>query len=180
MKGFGAAQKPRPTAPQKQATENQEKQFELVLSQGKLALFDEEFMPHAAKLLETSPTPVDGMAKIGAAIGTQLYMSAFKSGNLIEPIVLIEAGRKLMDDVGEFANASGVTVSPDDVENAFYMAADMTRANLVSMGAFNQDDIEDEAMEVDGLYDADEMAALEKRVADARGMQARGMREMAK
>ena len=155
-------------APQRQATDEQQAQYNKFYAKTVELLFNEQFLQAGAKLLQQAPTVVDGMARIGATVASRVYMQAAKEGAPPEPIVVIESGREIMAEVADFAKALEYEVSDEDIETAYYMAADLMRQTLVDAGVIDEEAMLDEASELGKSYPPDQMQPITDKVAAAR------------
>lgn len=128
--------------PQKQATPEQQKQFDKFIDTAKTLLYSDKFLQIGAKILSEAATIVDGMARIGASIATRIFMQANKEGAMIEAIVLVEGGRVIMQEIGDFTKALGHEITEDDMMDAYLMGAEMVRKTLDDAGMLNPEDME--------------------------------------
>lgn len=149
---------------EKQATPEQQQMFDKFFSMCSMILFGDNFLEKGAKMLQGAPNVVDGMAQIGSAIGTRVYSQAAKEGQVIEPIVVIEAGRKFMGEVAEFAMALGYEVSEEQAEDAYYLAADMMRKSLESAGLLDMESFTAEAEQIRGQVGEEQMQPFAERM----------------
>ena len=158
MKGFDQAAAPQqeqaapspgmdqpPAAPsmeeaqRKPASPELQKEYEKFVGMGLMALTSEEFMPKAAQILQGKMALPQAMAQIGVVIGTKIFKAARKQGKPVSPEVLVHGGAELMGKIGEMAQAAGEDVSEEDVETAFYLAADQMNNIMAEDGAFEED-----------------------------------------
>lgn len=150
------------------ATPQQQEDFNKFYGMATVALFDDQFWPGAVEMMRAAPDPVDAMARVAASIGTMIYMRAFQQGSIIEPIVVVEAGRKFMGDVAQLAMWAGLDVTEGDAENAYYIAADMVRNSLDQAGMIDQQAMEEEATQAGNMVDRHEFEKLGNKVHAAR------------
>ena len=169
MEGFNAQQPVGEAAfPQKEATPEQQEAYNRFYAKSVEVLFSDRFLEKGAKILKESPTVVDGMARIGAAIGTRIYMMARERNQTIEPIVVVEAGREVMGEVAEFARALGHEVSQEQLDDAYFLAADMMRQMLDDAGALDKEGMEREAAELRQHFGPEQFQPFEDRKARAK------------
>lgn len=152
--GFGAPAEP---FPQKKATPEQEQQFEKFVGMSMTILFSDKFLERGAKMLKSSEDIIEGMAQIGAAIGTRVYSQAAKEQQEIEPIVVVEGGKVFMDEVRKFAEALGHEVTDEDVEDAYYRAADIMRQALDNAGLLDREAMAAEAEQARQMISEEQM-----------------------
>lgn len=140
QQGFNAALGDAP-APQREgagtrpASPEEERQYSQFVGMALKALSADAFLPKAEKILTGSGDTVSGMAQLGASVVSRLYESAKEQGKPIAPVVLLHGGAAVMQEIGEMAKAAGRTdVTPEDVETAYFMAADMMNDYLAQTG----------------------------------------------
>lgn len=185
MNGFeaamagGAQQAPQPEMDQKgfqpagqdgtPATPEQQAQYNKFVAMALLALYDDKFMPKAQAMLEKSPNVVDGMASLATAIVSRIYMAAKQQGSDIPPEVVLHGGYEIMAEIGEFANAIGIQgVGEEQVENAYYLAADKFRSTLDANGMLDKEQLSKDFEGMRADYGEDAFGQLVERV---RGVQ---------
>lgn len=166
MKGFNRSAEDAFT--EKKATPEQEQAFEKFYATVVSLLFSDQFVEKGAKILSDASTVVDGMARIGSAIGTRVYLQAWKENDIIEPIVVVEAGRKAMEDVAEFAKALGYESTDEEIEDAYLMAADLMRKMLQDAGAWDEDNIKREASLLRDMVPDEDIEPYQERMANSR------------
>lgn len=121
------------------ATPQQQAQYNRFFAYSLLMLYDEKFLPKVQELFQKSPTPIEAAARVGAAIATRIYIGAEKQGSKIPPEVILYAGQEVMAEIAEMARSAGIAdLSQEDVETAYYMAADMVRASLEGAGKIDK------------------------------------------
>lgn len=119
----------------KQASPELQAKYNRFVAMGIMMLWDEKFTPKALAVFKEHPNQTDALASIGAAIAQRIYMKAKEQGDEIPPEVVVHAGWELMNEVAEFATAAGVQgIEPDEIETAYYLAADKVREALEKAG----------------------------------------------
>lgn len=169
MQGFNISKKTGAEAfPEKQATPEQQASFDKFLAASRSLLFDDSFLEKGANIMSQAATTVDGMARIGASIASRIYMQAAKEGEIIETIVLVEAGRVFMNDIADFAKALNHEVSEDDIDDAYLMAADMVRKTLDDSGLLDREMMEKEAAQAREIFTEEDFNPIRERMAKSR------------
>lgn len=103
-------------------------------------LYDKAFIPKAAEVFEKAPTPAAGAATLLVTIGTRLIASAQQQGMEIPGTAFLSAGAMVMQEIAEFAETQlGVKMSPDQIEGAFYSAADQMQTIVKKRGGVRVD-----------------------------------------
>ena len=72
--------------------------------------------------------PVEQIGRIAASIGMTVMRKAEEQGQAIPPDILLHGGAEIVSQVGEVAQAAGVQVGKQDLENALYVAADAVQS----------------------------------------------------
>lgn len=157
MAGFNEALPPEggqaPTAPppaqgmgqavqddRKPASPEMQRQYNQFVAMGMLMLYDEKFMKTAEKIFQKGVNITESMARIASGIAMQIVSAAKNKGQEIPPEILLNGGWELMNEVRSFANmVTEQEVSDDDMETAFYLAADMLRAAMQGAGMVDQE-----------------------------------------
>lgn len=158
--GIGAAMQGQP-----RDIEDDKKRF---VGTGMLMLYDESFMAKAEAILSDGENTVEDMASLGSAIALRIYMAAKEKGNDLDPAVVLQGGFELMDQIGQFATETGVEVSPEDVETAYLSAADRFRQQLVSKGLLDEQEMAQQAEEIQKIIGPDQLKQAAMRVQDSR------------
>lgn len=139
--GMGTAEKPG----QRKATPQQEQQYSALYSAAVAMLYSEKFKAKAIKMLKSDGDPVDLMARLGAPIFSRVVTEMAKRGAELEAVAVIEAGRTFIEEIGDLAKTVGTEVSDEDIENAFYIAADTVRETAVAAGLLTQQELQSAA-----------------------------------
>lgn len=158
MRGLGAAppqgQAPQQPAPQPQAagqpmqqpaqggtpdaqeaTPEQRAQFDQFVSTGMAILFDPQFVNTARQRIEGDDNPIDAVAEVATNIVNRIFTEAMKQGEDIDQLVVLHGGWQILNYVAEVAQVgAGVEMAPEDIETAFYLAADKFRKMLEAEG----------------------------------------------
>ena len=141
MQGFDAPGMAPPSAEAAKgqpASPEQQEQYNKFVLMGMSALLSEDFMPKAVQMLKSAPSKSDAMARIGSTIVGRMYDSAKQQGQPIDPTVMVHGGLEIMQQIGEMAQAAGLEdVTDEDIETAYYLAADQLNDVLGAQGAFD-------------------------------------------
>lgn len=142
----GAAPEPEATgnaaSPEEQAMYDQvvNNALEIIYPKG-----EEEIAPQIREALTAGEQPVMNLAMASVSIVTGLVQSAKKAGQAIPGEVLFHAGAQIVELVAEAAEAFKLAdYSEEDIERAFYIAADMYGQQGLQTG-----DIDPEPMKAD-------------------------------
>jgi hypothetical protein len=147
------------------ATPEQQAQYNRFFAYSILMLYNEDFMPKVQELFQKTPTPIEAAARVGAAIATRIYTAALDKGAEIPTEVMLYAGQEVMGEIAEMARMAGLAnLSPEDVETAYYMAADMVRHALEGAGKIGDIDGKQELDQIRGMIGDDRMGQVVDRM----------------
>jgi hypothetical protein len=119
----------------KEATPEQQAQFDKFVQMSMVILYDPQFVQKAREMIRGPQGPVEGVADVGIAIVSRIIMQAQKERQQIDPAVILHGGWQVINYIAEVARLSaGVDLSDEDVETAYYLAADKLRAVLDKAG----------------------------------------------
>lgn len=121
------------------ATEEEQDAYNRFVGMALMALSEKGFMEQAAKAIGDNPSKEDAMAKIGTTIVGRIYQASREQGAPVQPSVLLHGGAEIMQQIGEFATAAGHEVTPEQVETAFFLAADEMNDILAQQGALGEE-----------------------------------------
>lgn len=117
------------------ATPEQQAQFDKFVAMGMAILYDPQFIPRARAVIAGEGEAVEGIAEVAVGIVGRIFMQAKKEGEDIDPAVVLHGGWQIINYVAEVARVSAnVEISPEDIEAAFYIAADKFRQTLEKNG----------------------------------------------
>ncbi|GAB5434808.1 MAG: hypothetical protein EpisKO_41780 [Epibacterium sp.] len=119
----------------KQASPEMQKVYNRFVGACMLVVWDEKFMPKALELFQKNPNQTDALASVTAGVVQRVFQEAKKKGTSIPLEVLVHGGLEVVQQVAEMATTGGVQgIERDEIETAFYLAADKLREVLVSSG----------------------------------------------
>lgn len=177
MEGLGQAAQPQPMpergpqVPQagyqeqagggKQATPEQQEQYNLWVVAGMRALFNENVSESTIKAIQGEQNKVIGVAKALAALVTRLYTTQVKQGRQPPSDVVLHGSWELLDNVIMMAEAAGMgQFTPDEREGAFFRAADIFRTNLAKGGMIDKGVVDQDVNALRQMEDSGEMAQM--------------------
>lgn len=147
------------------ATPEQQAQYNRFYAYSILMLYNEDFIPKVQELFQKSPNAVEAAARVGSAIATRIYMGASKNGATIPPEVMLHAGQEVMGEIAEMARVSGLAdLSEEDVETAYYLAADMTRSALEKAGKIDGKNAQADLENIRSLVGDDKLNEIVQRM----------------
>ena len=169
-RGMGQAAAPQaPGMERTPATPEQQAVYNRFVGMCLMMLWNEQFMAKATKMIKQHPDETDAMASIGAAVVQRVYMAADEQGQPVPLEVLLHGGLEVMQEVARFAEASGVQgIDENEIETAFYMAADKVREALVQAGMVNQDEMAAEFEQVREAVGDEQVASVQTKMTGAR------------
>lgn len=108
---------------------------------------------------EKTKDPIEALASVASNVFMRVVDSATKKGVQINPDVMMQAGFDIVSDLADLSKRTKVyTYSTEEVEGAYYQAADMVRAQMQQAGML---DAEKSADELEMLRQAEEQGMLE-------------------
>lgn len=108
-----------------QPTEEERELYKKVVGFAMLALYDKSFMPHAVKIMTSSPDPVKAVAEVTIMVGERLLKTARTQGQEIPTGLILQAGAEILSLVIELGMNRGMQeLAPEQAEQALFMAAD--------------------------------------------------------
>lgn len=160
-KGFSAAQG-------KQASPELQAQYNRFVGMCLKLLWGEKFLPKVVKMFQKHPNQTDAMASIGAGIAQRIYMEAKKNGHEIPPEVLVHGGWEVMQEIATLAQAAGIKgIEPDEIETAYYLAADKVREALDQAGLIDPQMVQEQSEQVRQMAGDDLIGNVQQRVGGA-------------
>lgn len=154
-----------PGSEPKQATKDQQRIYNRFVGLCMAFLWSEKFMPKAVKIIKAHPNETDAMAMIGATIVQRVFMAADSQGEPIPPEVLLHGGLEVMNEVATFAKAAGVEgIDPDEIETAYYLAADKVRDGLVKAGKLDPQELAGQFEEIKNMAGEETLANVQGRL----------------
>ncbi|UWQ30269.1 hypothetical protein [Leisingera sp. M523] len=152
----------------KQATPEQQRVYNRFVGLSMAMLWSEKFMAKAAKIIKAHPNETDAMAMIGATIVQRVFMAADDQGEPVPPEVLLHGGLEVMNEVATFAQAAGVQgIEPDEIETAYYLAADKVREGLIQAGKLDPQELAGQFEQIKGMAGEEKLANVQGRLQGA-------------
>lgn len=119
----------------KQASPEMQKTYNRFVGACMLVVWDEKFMPKALELFQNSPNQTDALASVTAGVVQRVSQEAKKRSQPIPLEVMVHGGLEVVQQVADMATTGGIQgIEPDEIETAFYLAADKVRDVLVASG----------------------------------------------
>jgi hypothetical protein len=108
------------------------------------------------------------MASIGAGIAQRIYMEAKKNGHEIPPEILVHGGWEVMQEIAMVAEAAGEQgIEPDEIETAYYLAADKVRDALDQAGLIDPQMVQEQSEQIRQMAGDDLIGNVQQRVGGA-------------
>lgn len=174
MQGLAPQQMPErgPTIPQadyqspqqpgaQPATPEQQAEYNKFVGFGMRLIFDEKVSMDAIETLMNAGNKVHGAAQVLASVVTRLYTSQVKQGQEPDPSIVLNGSWELLDNVIQLAMAAGMEdFSDDEREGAFYMAADLFRANLAKAGLLDENVVQQDVASLRAMEDSGQLSQM--------------------
>lgn len=147
------------------ASPEMQKQYNQFVAMSLLMLYDEKFMKTAEEIFKKGVNVTESMARVATGIAMQIVSGAKNQGQDVPPEILLNGGWELMNEVRTFAQAATEKeISDDDMETAFYLAADMLRAAMQGAGMVDQETMKGEYERISQKIGPDAFDALVQRL----------------
>lgn len=178
--GMAAGAAPEQRAPSREAqqepnvTPEQQQEYNKFVGFSLMTMAQDGFLEKAKKAMEANPSIEDGMAQIGANVAYRVFTKARQEGQTISPAVLVHGGAEIMEKVGEMAGAAGIEVTPEQIEDAYYMAADIMNEKLTEMGIMDEEFAAEDAEDF-MAQNSEEVERVRGRVQGVRDRLAQGL-----
>ena len=185
MNGFGqalsGAQQPTPSQPApepkvpqpqgmepQQASPEMQRVYNRFVGMCLMLLWGEKFLSKASKIIKAHPNETDAMAVIGSTIVQRVFLAADEQGRPIPPEVLLHGGLEVMHEVATFAQAAGVQgIEPDEIETAFYLAADKVRDGLIRAGKMDPQQMSEQFDQIKEMAGEEKLTDVQQRMQGA-------------
>lgn len=173
MKGLGAelptadqGQQPRQQAPggggigssMIEASPEEQDLYDRFVSMATMVIWNEQMIGPNIERLKSSPDPAAVAGEIASQAAQRVVARAAEDGIQIPPDVILHGGEEIVGQVVDLAEKAGIELSDDDVERAWYAAADDFGQSMTAQGVYTDElhraDAEDlKAMADDGTVD---------------------------
>lgn len=156
----GQADYQKPATPgAKPASPEQQAEYNKFVGFGMRLLFSDKVSMDSIEMLQKAGNKIEGAAQVLASIVTRLYTSQVEQGQQPMPEVVLHGSWELLDNVIQLAMASGMEdFSEDDREGAFFMAADLLRANLAKAGMIDPEIVKQDVAALHEMEDSGQMS----------------------
>lgn len=120
-------------------TPEMQDEYTKFVSLGILMLLNEKTLTATVELFEETPNVVDSVAQVASSIVVRLYASAKQQGQEVSPEVVLHGGWEILNETAALAAKAGAQeLTPDEIEDAFYIAADKVRAMMEKEGLIDE------------------------------------------
>jgi hypothetical protein len=135
----------------RRASPEEQEVYEKFVAASMMVLWDRKSATKYAQALRTSPEPKETAAEIAAQIGFRVLKGAADAGSPLPGHIVLAGGMEIATQVGEMAEKSGVKMTPQDVEQVYYMALDKGRVMAQKAGLIDQDMVSRDAAMLDKM-----------------------------
>lgn len=116
------------TMGQTNVSPEEQAQYEEFVGNGLNLIYDEKGLQKLVTALESGGSPIEGLAHTLVGVVSRLEDSAKESGTPINGDVVLHGSVEIMEGLVEMSETAGIhEYSEEDMESAFFMAADMYR-----------------------------------------------------
>ncbi len=143
-----------------QASEEEQDQYNQIVSNAMKLMYDERSMPGTLKGLQGDGVPIEGLAVTAFNITKRVTDSARQNGIQISPDVLYQAGAEIVEELADLQKEAGIAaLSQEQINGAFLRAVDMYRDVAQREGTLDQGTM---AAEMNELVAADRQGTLDQ------------------
>jgi hypothetical protein len=137
------AQQMPPVAPQEMeqgmddggVTPEEQEVYETFVSQAQLAIYTPETTASFLKVMKASSDPVSELGKFAANVAFRVVQAAQEQGVDIDDEIILQGGAEIVEVLVEVSEeGGGPNFEPDQVDGAFYAAADEYRSLMEGAG----------------------------------------------
>jgi hypothetical protein len=137
------AQQMPPVAPQEMeqgmddggVTPEEQEVYETFVSQAQLAIYTPETTTAFLKVMKASSDPVSELGKFAANVAFRVVQAAQEQGVDIDDEIILQGGAEIVEVLVEVSEeGGGPNFEPDQVDGAFYAAADEYRSLMEGAG----------------------------------------------
>lgn len=142
-------QEANPFGEARQASAEEQQLYNRFVAQTMLLLYDDKFMPTALEMVRKATTPMEGIARVVSAVGMRVFKAAQEAGDQIPGSILLHAGLEVTGLAAEMAAAAGLKpLTPEEIEAAFYLAAEKFAAAAKSAGMVDEGVMAEDAQKI--------------------------------
>lgn len=144
------------------ASDDEQRLYDAFVGGAKMMLFDGgPGLQQTAHYLQQAGDPVEAIADIASIIAGRVYTAARDKGEDIPADVLLHGGHEIVADVAELAQALGLgQFEPQQIDQAFYRAADKFGGMARQMGAYSDKQAEQDKADLDQMADSGDLERL--------------------
>lgn len=145
--------------------------YDRFVSLAVLHIHNEKVLPSLVERMR-SGEPVQAIGEIAATVGHAVVKKAEASGQQIPDAVLLHGGGEIVQALADIARKAGIAdLSEEEVEQAFYIAADTFRQMRQGEGAVDQKQMQQGMSEIADLQGSGELDRLLEGVKASRSSQ---------
>lgn len=139
------------------ATPEQQAAYNRFVGTALLHIYDEKVMPKIVG--QIGEDVVNDIGRAAANVGFVVLKKAQQKGETVPPEVILHGGQEVVASIAELvAKAKGIEMDPQQVEQAYYVAADTFRQMMQGEGGT---DPETAAQDIEALRQMEESGELE-------------------
>lgn len=133
------------------ASPEEQEIYDKFVAASMMVLWDRNAAGKYVDALRSSPNAKETAADIAAQVGFRVVKNAAKAGTPLPGHIVLMGGMEIASQVGELAERAGVKMTPQDVEQVYYMALDKGRVMAQKAGLLDQDVVAKDAAALDAM-----------------------------
>lgn len=146
------------------ATPEEQEQYERFVANAMALVYSDKnnygTLRKVIERLKVGEDPIEGLASVTTHIFMALVTSATKKGVQISTDVMMQGGYDIVSDLAELAGLAKIhKYTQEEIEGAYYRAADMVREQMQSMGLL---DAQEQASQLEMLKQAEQEGKLDQ------------------
>jgi hypothetical protein len=127
-------------APDEGVTPEEQEIYETFVSQAQMAIYTPETTTAFLKVVKAAKDPVSELGKFAANVAFRVVQAAQDSGVDIDDEIVLQGGAEIVEALVEVSEeGGGPEFEPDQIDGAFYAAADEYRSLMEGAGQINPD-----------------------------------------
>lgn len=145
----------------KRASPEEQRLYNRFVGLSMTLLYDKKFMQSAIEMIRARESVMQGVADVSSLIAFRVYTEGKKQGQEIPASVVLHGGMEIITLVIEMALAAGFPpMSDQEIQEAFYIAADTFREKMEMAGHLDPAQLEQDAQELSAMAQSGQFAEM--------------------
>lgn len=144
----------------KPATMKEQAAYNKFVGFSMMMLYSDKFLAQAIEMLKDDEPVRQSVAKIASMLALRAFVAAKEQDFELPAAAVLHGGAEIVELVAEVAEAAGLPpMTPDEIEAAWYLAADLFRSGIEGRGLLNTEAV---AEDMEHFRKMDEAGELHK------------------